>query len=149
MTHFKKALAYPNRATALIFMRVAQHKKILAVIRSVLPETLANHALYCVLENRKLLIYAQSAVWTSQLRFYSPAMLAAVNAQANVYIELIRLKIIQQHSDQHTTKAKKIPAQDVIASIEDELVTTADSKLKRALLKLNETLRKLGEEKKV
>ena len=147
MSHFKPALSYPNRTTVSIITRVDLHRKILAVIRAVLPESLANHALYCVLENRKLLIYSQSAAWASQLRFYSPAMLAAVNAKTDVSVELIQVRILQQHPVQLITEPKKIPAPETIESIQDRLISLPESKLKQSLLSLSETLRKLAVEK--
>ena len=75
---FKSISEFHNRTIDKLVSEIDQQKNLLSVVRSVLPETLAQHTLRCVIHNATLLIYTDSAVWSSQLRFYNSAILAAI-----------------------------------------------------------------------
>jgi len=87
---FKAVLEFHNPAIDKILMQIEQQKILLSVVKSVLPENLAKHALYCVVHDTTLIIYTDSAVWSSQLRFYRATILAAVEKP----IERIQIRLL-------------------------------------------------------
>lgn len=92
---FKPIAEFHNRAIDTLVTRVEQQMDLLSVVKNVLPENLAAHTLHCVIHDSMLLIYTDAAVWSSQLRFYQVAILAAIaplfeNAVSRVQIRLIK-----------------------------------------------------------
>jgi hypothetical protein len=88
---FKSALEFHNQTIDKLVTRIDEQKDLLSVVKSVLPENLAKHALHCVIHDSALLIYTDAAVWSSQLRFYQAAILAVVeNGVERIQIQLVR-----------------------------------------------------------
>ncbi len=89
---FKSALEFHNQTLDKLVTKIDQQKDLLAVVKSVLPENLAEHTLHCVIHDSTLLIYTDAAVWSSQLRFYQTAILTIVEKDVKrIQIRLIKL----------------------------------------------------------
>ena len=146
MSQFKPVLAYPNRASSYFLGRIASQKKILAEIRAVLPEKLADQAQACVLEKRKLLIYVNSAAWASKLRFYSRAIMTAVNGKTDATVDMIQIRLLmpQQANDWPNNKVTKIPSAETIELLHSSADHTPSDRLAQALLNLSATLKRLS-----
>ena len=141
---FKNALGFSNRTTVQFQLTIEKHQKILQVIRLSLPETLANEARDCVIKDTKLLIFTASAAWASQLRFYSQAIRTAVNSKCNENIDNIQLKVLEAKADTNLSKPDlTIPSLENIELIQGNQLDAPDSDLKRSLLNLSQTLKKL------
>ncbi len=88
---FKSALEFHNRTIDKLVTQVEQQQDLLSMVKSVLPEMLAEHTLHCVIHDTTLLIYSDAAVWSSQLRFYQAAILNVVEQSVKrVQIRLIK-----------------------------------------------------------
>jgi len=144
---FKKSPSYQNRIMAYFYSQIEQQKRVLQRIRAVLPEALAKHVLHCLIKEKKLLIYTDAAVWASQLRFYNKVILAAVAQPAEKPLEMIQIKIITQQTGPALQSDRKatIPSMETIDMIQSHSLTVADDQLKRALLNLSSTLKRLSE----
>ena len=90
---FKSALEFHNRAIDQLVTRVEQQKDLLSVVKSVLPENLAEHTLHCVIHETTLVIYMDAAVWSSQLRFYQAAILEAISPQVEKPITRVQIRL--------------------------------------------------------
>ncbi len=146
MSQLKPVLAYPNRASSYFLGRIASQNKILAQIRAVLPENLANQAQACVIEKRKLLIYVNSAAWASRLRFYSRAILTAVNDKTDAAPDTIQIRLLMpRQTDAWATSAPvKIPSEETIELLHSSAIHTPSERLAEALLNLSTTLKRLS-----
>jgi hypothetical protein len=141
---FKNALNFSNRTTAQFQSTIEKHQNFLQLIRSSLPGSLANQAKDCVVKDTKLLIYTDSAAWASQLRFYSQAIRTEVNSKCNQNIDKIQLKVLDPETDNYQSKPTlNIPSLENIELIRSNQLDAPDSELKRALLNLSQTLKKL------
>lgn len=142
---FKNALNFSNRTTVQFQLTIEKHLKVLQVIRSSLPESLANQAKDCVIKDTKLLIFTDSAAWASQLRFYSQAIRTAVNSKCIEEIDKIQLKVLDSESgsNNQSKPTPKIPSLENIELIRSNQLNAPDSELKCALLNLSHTLKKL------
>jgi hypothetical protein len=141
---FNNALNYSNRTTVQFQLTIEKHKEILQVIRSSLPEPLANQAKDCVVKDAKLLIFTASAAMASQIRFYSQAILIAVNSECDQRIEKIQLKILDPIPNiKQESPRLNIPSPENIELIRVNQLDAPDSDLKRAFLNLSQTLKKL------
>lgn len=88
---FKPILEFHNRAIDKLVTQVEQQQDLLSVVKSVLPENLAEHTLHCVIHDATLLVYSDAAVWSSQLRFYQAAILAMVGQSVKrIQIRLVK-----------------------------------------------------------
>ncbi|QJD29530.1 DUF721 domain-containing protein [Methylococcus geothermalis] len=65
----------PRKALGACLVRLENHRKLLETIRRGLPPPLATHCLDCVASDGTLVLYAESAAWASQLRFYLPRII--------------------------------------------------------------------------
>jgi hypothetical protein len=146
----KAVLSYPNKTIALLCLQINQQLAILEHVKAVLPKELADHALHCLFHdkkpnNKKLLIYTDSAIWASQLRFYGKTILTAIESVTSDPISAIQVKVINLLETANTRK-KHIavtPSQAVADEINSYSLTVTDPQLKQSLDKLSSTLARL------
>jgi len=142
---FKPALTHHNRTTALLQVVIEKQGKILRTIQAVLPEKLASEVKGCVIKETKLLVYADSAIWSSQLRFFSQSMQEAANTVCDDKIDKIQIKVYIPVRDLPEKKTRvKIPSQANIDALSSNQLQTPESDLGRSLLRLSRTLKKLS-----
>ena len=143
---FKSALSFSN--TTAIKYHIAKHQKILGIILSVSPKPIQPHIKDCVINQNKLLIYVDSAVWATQLRFFHSQIKEAVNSQSSEKVSHIRIRIFSLAPYQPEKKEKKlIPSPENINLISHNAATIAEGKLKSALSKLSKTLQHHSQKK--
>lgn len=122
-----------------------KYQQVLAIVRSVLPENLASQCLGCVVNQSQLTIYSHSAVWVSQLRFYQPDILKAVNFTHSGYeVNSVKFRVMvtQTGASQATTSTRNIvPSDSTIDLIEDSAKHLTDPQLGAKLKRLAQTLR--------
>ncbi len=145
-TPFKAALAFPNRTIAYFYSQIEQQNKILQRIREILPAAIAKHALHCVINGKKLLVYTDTAAWASQLRFYNTAILAAIAPITRDTVSIMQIKVRLEILPEKLLPGRKpmIPSTEKIALIHEQSLNTSDEQLKQSLLKLSATLKKLS-----
>jgi hypothetical protein len=138
----KQILAYPNKTIAQLCLRVKQQLALLEEVKAVLPKDLANHALHCVHNNKKLLVYTDSAIWASQLRFYGNAMLSAIEPAVSAPLSTLQVKVVSMPENATTSPKRKavIPSQKVADEIRHSSLMATDPQLKQALGRLSSTL---------
>jgi hypothetical protein len=158
LTSFKAALSFPNGTIAYYCSQIAQQKQVLQRIHEVLPIAIAEHALHCVVNGKKLLIYTDTAAWASQLRFYNRAILTAIAPVTRESVSIMQIKVRTEASPTERRrksgdealqtmppgKKANIPSPEKIAFIHNHSLTVSDEQLKAALLRLSATLEKLS-----
>jgi hypothetical protein len=143
---FKTSLSFQSRTIAYFYSQIEQQKRALQRIQAVLPEPLAKQVRHCLIKDKKLLIYTDSAAWASQLRFYNYAILAAIAPLTRTSIELMQVKIIAEQTGLVLRSVRKanIPSGEKIAIIRNDSLGIRDDQLKQALLRLSATLERLS-----
>ena len=143
---FKGSLSFQNRTMAYFYSQIEQQQRILQRIQVVLPDALAKQARHCLIRDKKLLIYTDSAAWASQLRFYNSAILAAIVPLTRTPVEILQIKIIAGQTGfiQGPKRKAKLPSVEKIESIRNHSLTVSDNQLRSALLKLSTTLERLS-----
>jgi Dna[CI] antecedent, DciA len=143
-TSFKAALSFPNRTIAHFYSQIEQQKQVLLRIHEVLPVAIAQHALHCVVNGKKLLIYTDTAAWASQLRFYNSAVLAAIAPVTRESVSIMQIKVRMEASATafQPGRTPNIPSAEKIELIHNHSLTVSDEQLKRALQRLSATLAK-------
>jgi hypothetical protein len=155
-TPFKAALSFPNGTIAYYCSQIERQKQVLQRIHAVLPKSIAEHALHCVVNGKKLLIYTDTAAWASQLRFYNRAILEAIAPVTREPVSIMQIKVraeispaghkAEDRAFQAMPPGRKpnIPSAEKIAFIHSHSLTVSDERLKSALLRLSATLEKLS-----
>ncbi|MGR9087706.1 MAG: DciA family protein [Gammaproteobacteria bacterium] len=113
-------------------------------IRRFLPAPLASHALHCVINKDKLILYTDSPAWGTQLRFYNKEILAAAASGKGNPAKALQIRILAEKTGLnavHDAPARK-PSMENIALIRNQSQHISDMNLKRALQKLCTTLSK-------
>ncbi|MFW5444411.1 MAG: DciA family protein [Methylococcaceae bacterium] len=143
---FHSALSYEGKVLAGYKNQIETQQALLKTIKLVLPKNLSSHALYCVVSGKKVSLYTDSAVWSSQLRFYHQTILHALTASNQGNFNLLKIKIIPKTTEQEQKpkSSKKLPSSENIDFILDQAENQTDDKLKAALLKLGQTFKKLS-----
>ena len=143
---FKRSLSFPNRTMAYFYSQIEQQRRILQRIQDVLPDALAKPARHCLIKDKKLLVYTDSAAWASQLRFYNSAILAAIVPLTGTPVESMQIKIITGQTGliAGAKRKAKIPSVEKIELIRHHSLTVSDNQLSWALLKLSATLKRLS-----
>ena len=131
---------------AYFYSQIEQQHRILQRIQAVLPEALAKQVRHCLIRDKKLLIYTDSAAWASQLRFYNSAILAAVVPLTRTPVEIMQIKITAGQTELNLgpKRKAKIPSVEKIEVIRNHSLTVSDNQLRLALLKLSTTLERLS-----
>lgn len=145
-TPFKTALSFPNRTIAHFYSQIEQQKQVLERILTTLPAVLAEHVLHCVTNDKKLLIYTDTAAWASQLRFYNSTILAAIAPVTRESVSIMQIKVIADLAATNAQPSRKpiIPSAEKIEMIRSHSLIASDDQLKLALLKLSATLTRLS-----
>lgn len=143
---FRPLLAHPNRSLAALYSQIEQQQKLLTLIRSVLPQPLQAHAVHCVIDRNKLIVYAESANWASQLRFYRTAILGAIAKMPNHSVSILQFKISEPIRPQTERPARgaNLPGAASIADIRQNADACKDDPLASSLLRLSATLERLS-----
>ena len=143
---FKASLSFYNRTMAYFYSQIEEQRRILQCIQAVLPEALAKQTRHCLVKDKKLLIYTDSAAWASQLRFYNSAILAAIAPLTRTSVETLKIKIIARQTGLilGTERKANIPSAEKIELIRNDSLSVPDNQLRLALLKLSATLERLS-----
>lgn len=138
---FKAALSYDKKIISSYKYQIDLQSKLLQKIKLKIPQELSSHLLYCVISDKKVSLYTDSAVWSSQLRFYHQIALQAAQDSNLGSFETLQVKIIPKVKEKvDKIKITKLPSNKNIASILSQAENLTDLKLKNALVKLGETL---------
>ncbi|MSP27521.1 MAG: DUF721 domain-containing protein [Methylococcales bacterium] len=135
-------LSYQNQTMAYFHGQIGQQKRLLHAIQKLLPFDLADHIHCCLIKGNQLLVYTDSPVWASQLRFYNAAMLASTAP----LVATVQIKVITQQVGfvTHSDRKAQLPCAEKIEMLQKDSRNIADEPLQAALLKLSATLARLS-----
>jgi len=145
---YRPALSFQNQITSHLRHQILQQKRILQAVQMVLPEQLAKQVKHCLIKEQKLLVYTDSAVWASQLRFYNSMMLVATASLNNETVTTVLIRIITQPVGfvAQSERKAKLPSPEKIAEFQKDSLNIDDESLRLALLKLGATLERLSKQ---
>ncbi len=146
---FKSVSSYQGKIISRYKDQIEIQNKLLKIIASSLPEHLSSHALFCVISSKKIILYTDSATWSSQLRFYTKKLLQVVRASDYGNYEEVKIKIIPKIMEREDPQSIELPSAENINFIFNQAENQTDEKLKKALLKLATTFNKLSKKNEV
>lgn len=140
--HFIPVQRYKDKILTSYLYRISLHSELLKIIKSALPANLSSHAIYCITSDRNLILYTDSAIWSSQLRFHHQNILRAILKSKQGDFEMMKIKIIPQVIQSSKEVTSILPSTENIESIISQAKNQNDEELQGALLKLGNTLKK-------
>jgi len=129
---FKSPLNYRHSILSGLLGRIDAHHKVLELVRKSLPPELSVHVAYALILDRRLLVYADSAAWAAQLRFYNQEMRKEVAAFYRKPLDTLQIKLVDTVLGKPPVKLK-IPSLSVVESMENDSLGIEDPQLKEAL----------------
>jgi hypothetical protein len=141
-SYFIPVQKYKDKILTSYLYRMSIHSELLKTIKSVLPAPLSSHAIHCITSDRKVILFTDSAIWSSQLRFHHQAILRAILKAKQGDFEMMKIKIIPETIQSNKVVTSIVPSTENIESIISQAKNQNDEELKDALLKLGKTLKK-------
>ncbi|AEF98700.1 DciA family protein [Methylomonas methanica] len=139
---FKSAMDFNGRPLAMCLEKIAEQKQLLNRVRNSLPADIAEHAIHCVLSNTRLLVYTDSAVWASQIRFFNQEIVKSLPANGRQTIVSVQVKILLTPTSSTSRRTKCLPSAKTIDDILGRVDDKSNDALDLALAKLGRTLKK-------
>jgi hypothetical protein len=131
-----------NRPLAICLEKIAHQQQLLQSVRQVLPTHIAEHALHCVMSGARLLIYTNSAVWASQIRFYQEDILNKLQAAAQLKITRIQVKVMQAVNEARSNRPTRLPSHSTAYAMLKQIDENSQDELDLAMANLAQTLLK-------
>ncbi len=128
-----------NHSTFLgLVRRIDLQAELLARVKKALPPSLGDHCLYCVArEDGRLVVFTDSPAWATQLRFYAPAILAAIRERDDFNIkEILPRNFPPTAAAAVPAKSMKTPPSDAIEMIKISSSAAPCPELGEALARL-------------
>jgi hypothetical protein len=121
-------------------LRILQH------IQAVLPVAMASQIRHCLIKDKKILIYMNSAAWASQVRFYENTILAATASLKKTPCEIMQIRVMTDQTGLRLGPKRMaiMPSKQKIENIRNHGLAIEHDQLASALLKLSTTLEKLS-----
>ncbi len=141
---FKSALDFNYNQLNVCLARISEQQALLGIVKSALPAELAAHAAHCVVSGSLLLLYSDSAIWTSQIRFFNRAILTKLHAQGQQHIIRLQVRVMATITEQHAPKREvNLPSAENVGLI-CQCAQQGDESdvLSAALMRLGATLTK-------
>lgn len=139
---FKSAMDFNGRPLAICLEKIAEQKQLLNRVQNSLPADIAEHAIHCVLSNTRLLVYTDSAVWASQIRFFNQEIVNNLQANGWQNIRGVQVKLILSAKHGTSKRIVYLPSAETVNGILGQVDDNSDDVLELALAKLGRTLKK-------
>ncbi|MGZ8217163.1 DciA family protein [Methylomagnum sp.] len=124
--------------------QLAEQNRLLQAVQACLPEFLASHCRHCVPKGERLLIYADTPAFASQLRFYGPSLLARleeITGRRFREFQVRNLLSVMAPPKSKPPPALQPPTSRAVKTLRDGAANSPDE-IGEALLRLSRTLLK-------
>lgn len=132
-------------ALARIGATLALHRRVLEFVRQALPAHLARHCLDCVVKADSLILYTDSPLFSSQLRFYTAQLRETLQVQHSMTLATIQVRNrCETGRPTAPRRFRVVPSTDVVNLLQSQAAVEPESELGTALGRLGETLSRLN-----
>jgi hypothetical protein len=132
-------------ALASIMAQLDSQGRLLRAVREGLPAFLSIHCRHCIAKGDRLLIYADSPAFASQVRFYGPGLLPRIEQSIGLRFRDIQVRNLLDAApmDAINKKPRAVPpARGVSELLRESAENAAHEEITEALLRLSRTLAK-------
>lgn len=136
----------PRKALEACLARIENHRRLLETVRRLLPPPLAAHCRECVAGDVTLVLYAESAAWASQLRFYLPRIIEELAQEGHGQFRQGKVRTLSMAMEApHAGPPRPAPHRPLPATIAaiEAAARASEGEIGTALARLCGTLRRL------
>ncbi len=128
-------------ALAAIETTLARHRQVLQIVRQALPDFLARHCLDCVVKPNSLILYTDTPLFSSQLRFYATHLRQRLASEAQLHFAGIQVRNrLESGRPARPKREPPAPSSAVVDLLRAQAETDPDSELGIAFRRLSDTL---------
>ena len=131
-------------AIASLLRKNRQHAALLGAVRRRLPAFLAAHCLACINSGGLLVVFTDSPVWATQLRFALPGLLGELRAEFDSSLRQVQVRVRCHHDPAQASRPAPVPNPSIIRQVHAAAVCCTSPELRAALLRLTGTWSTLG-----
>ncbi|RLA21509.1 MAG: hypothetical protein DRQ61_01415 [Gammaproteobacteria bacterium] len=137
--------ASPNGLKPILF-KISENNRVTFYLKKQLPDFIASHCNQCTIREKQLTILVDSAIWVSQLRFYTPTLLETINRQLPYHFNSIKIRVLPNILASRPTPvdSKTVPSKAVIELLQESAEHFEENDLKHSLQRLSNTLKSLS-----
>ena len=139
---FRKLEHCNNQPLLRCLAMISQQQVLRQRVCAALPAHLAQHVQHCVLSDKRLLIYTDSANWASQIRFFNGVILNAIGLTEQQNIERLQIKVTEQAPVSEPVRTPTLPSQAVIDYLQQHADGDPNDTVHQSLKRLANTLTK-------
>jgi hypothetical protein len=126
--------------TRPLLQQMDAHRRLLDRIRQVLPQPLRDHCCDCCHRREALILFTDSPVWASQLRFHAPTMLGTLSITELSIRELYIHTLPSLHLPQRRSKPSRFPSRNIVQLLKTSASNSPSAEIGEALSRLGATL---------
>ena len=130
MTTFKPAQSLDSQPIALWLSILQEQAKLLHSIQKNLPVRTAQAIKHCVISDRQLIIFVESASWASQLRFLHDKIMAGLIESGVTQVKGLQIKLLTNRQNTSKRRPPNLPSE---AALRDLKTAYAGGEAKDAL----------------
>ena len=142
MTTFKPAQNFNSQPIALWLSILQEQTKLLHSVQKNLPIQTAQAIKHCVVSDRQLIIYVESASWASQIRFLHDKIMASLIENGMTQIKGLQIKLLDNRQNMPKKQSPNLPSEAVLKDLKTAYAGNSEDILGNALNKLSMTLEK-------
>ncbi len=94
-------------AARVLLDRLSRNRELLAAVRALLPPDLAGHCVAALLDEGRLLLYADASAWASRLRFHSRELVREL-ARAGVPTGKINVRVLIEAQPRRSPPPRRV-----------------------------------------
>lgn len=142
MTTFKPAQTIDSQPIALWLSILQEQAKLLHSIQKNLPAQTAQAIKHCLVSEKQLIIYVESASWASQLRFLQDKIMAGLIESGVTQVKGLQIKLLANRQNSVKKRPPNLPSEAVLTDLKTAYAGKPEDALGQALSNLTLTLEK-------
>jgi len=142
MTTFKPATTFDSQPLALWLSILQEQAKLLHSIQKNLPAQAAQAIKQCVVSEKQLILYVESASWASQLRFLQDKIMAGLIESGVTQVKGLQIKLLANRQTTVKKRSPQLPSEAILEHLKTAYAGNSEDVLGLALGNLTLTLAK-------
>ncbi len=142
MTTFKPAQTIDSQPMALWLSMLQEQTKLLQSIQIKLPAQTAQAIKHCLISERHLIIYVESASWASQLRFLQDKIMAGLIESGVTHVKGLQIRLLTNQQNTAKKRSPNLPSARVLNDLKSAYAGKSEDALGQSLSNLTLTIEK-------
>ncbi len=134
------ALLIQSSGFRALLVQVEKHERLLRIARAALPSVLGEHCKACLSKEGRIVIFADSPAWATQLRFFGPAILASLRSCDGENFREVQVRNLTRETIPDESRSMNLPSPEVARMVRMSAIDAPTDELRAALMRLGATI---------